>query len=163
MYDDRFRQLTTSKNLIIVLPWHRTSSSEFKTEFERSAEIYFGLKDKGNNLNWKTAMSYDATQALAEGLRQASSNACAIQTLVPSIFNDCLRKNLLMALKGELNQPNGFSAMSAVGKNGVRFDENGDRKSAKVDGVEGIGVFVEICSKVDGEGLNFRHVEECSS
>lgn len=84
--------------MAIAVPWHNPSSA-----FAKTAENFWN-----GGVNWRTAMAYDATQALAEGLRR--------------IHGTPDRRRL----RQELSSPD-FSADGATGK--VEFEPSGDRKS----------------------------------
>lgn len=94
--------------MVMEVPWHNPSS-----EFARKAEYFW----KGA-VNWRTAMGYDATQAMAEGLRRMNG--------IPNRWR----------LRQELSSHD-FSANGATGK--VEFDRSGDRKSSP-----NIGVLVQV-------------------
>ncbi len=95
-----------------IIPWHRSNGTKSKFELE-SAKLW-GTGD----VNWRTAMSYDATMAMVEGLRRSKGNYTRQQ------------------LYKELKNP-AFSAEGATAK--VQFDEKGDRKP-----LPGIGVLVKV-------------------
>ena len=94
--------------MVMEVPWHNPSS-----EFARKAEDFW----KGA-VNWRTAMAYDAAQAMAEGLRRMNG--------IPNRWR----------LRQELSSPD-FSANGATGK--VEFERSGDRKSSP-----NIGVLVQV-------------------
>jgi serine/threonine protein kinase len=98
--------------LRIVIPWHRSNGTKSKFELE-SAKLW-GTGD----VNWRTAMSYDATMAMVEALRRSKGNYTRQQ------------------LYKELKNP-AFSADGATAK--VEFDDLGDRKP-----LPGIGVLVKV-------------------
>lgn len=54
----------SKKKLVITVPWARTDDNS--TEFEKDAETLWG---RGSLINWRTAMSYDATQVILKGLK----------------------------------------------------------------------------------------------
>jgi serine/threonine-protein kinase len=97
--------------LRIAVRWHRSNSANSK--FEQESVKLWGTGD----VNWRTAMSYDATMAMVEALKR--------------IKGDYNRQNLYEALK----EPS-FFAEGVAAK--VQF-ENGDRKP-----LPGIGVLVKV-------------------
>lgn len=84
--------------MTITVPWHNPSSA-----FAKTAETFWQ-----GGVNWRTAMAYDATQAMAEGLRRINGT--------PDRWR----------LRQELSSSD-FSAEGATGK--VEFEPSGDRKS----------------------------------
>ncbi|MCV3215475.1 bifunctional serine/threonine-protein kinase/ABC transporter substrate-binding protein [Plectonema radiosum NIES-515] len=95
-----------------VIPWHRSNGTKSKFELE-SAKLW-GTGD----VNWRTAMSYDATMAMVEALKRSQGNYT--------------RQRLYEALKNPA-----FSAEGATAK--VEFNDLGDRKP-----LPGIGVLVKV-------------------
>ncbi|MGK7883742.1 MAG: ABC transporter substrate-binding protein [Crocosphaera sp.] len=53
------------EEMVLVVPWHRDLKKEFQTKNKQ-------LFDTGN-INWRTAMAYDATQVIIEGLKKATT------------------------------------------------------------------------------------------
>lgn len=153
MYDKRFLS-ATAKDMIIIVPWHRhIQPSKFETE----AKEVFGYKDEKNEeqepfkINWETAMAYDATQALAEGLRKASQS-CFLHPLFlwdKYAQSTCLRKEL----KNTLSNTN-FKANGVLGVDSVKFDQYGDRAKGN-----GIGVLVNVC-EVKNSKVNSQRKEK---
>lgn len=101
------------EKLVIAVPWHR-SESESESPFEKSSWQLWGKA----LVNWRTAMTYDATKAMVEGLN--------------TLGNNPTRSGLYQQLSKKQ-----FSIHGATGK--VEFDENHDRKPFK-----GIGVLVQV-------------------
>ncbi|MEA5598397.1 ABC transporter substrate-binding protein [Rivularia sp. UHCC 0363] len=87
------------RNLIIPIPWFQNEVN--KSPFEADAQELWNAQ-----VNWRTAMSYDATMVITEGLRRMG--------------NDPSREGLQQILSAK-----GFSAEGAAGT--VEF-ENGDRR-----------------------------------
>ncbi len=98
--------------LRIAVRWHRSSSA--KSKFEQESVKLWGTGD----VSWRTAMSYDATMAMVEGLRRTKG-----------IYT---RLSLYEALKNPA-----FSAEGVTAK--VQFNDSGDRKP-----LPGIGVLVKV-------------------
>ncbi|MGB3650367.1 MAG: ABC transporter substrate-binding protein, partial [Rivularia sp. (in: cyanobacteria)] len=103
------------RNLMIPIPWFQNEVNQ--SPFERDAQKLWNAQ-----VNWRTAMSYDATMTIVEGLKRMGNN--------PS------REGLQQVL----SVPD-FSAIGAAGK--VEFDENGDRKITPENNAE-IGVLVQV-------------------
>lgn len=98
--------------LRIAVRWHRSNSANSK--FEKESVKLWGTGD----VNWRTAMSYDATMAMVEALRRTQGNYTRQQ------------------LYEVLNQRD-FSADGVSAK--VEFNNLGDRKP-----LPGIGVLVKV-------------------
>ncbi|MBW4611406.1 MAG: ABC transporter substrate-binding protein [Hassallia sp. WJT32-NPBG1] len=98
--------------LRIAIRWHRSNNANSK--FEQESVKLWGTGD----VNWRTAMSYDATMAMVEALRRTKGNYT--------------RQQLYEAL----NQRD-FSADGVTAK--VQFNDLGDRKP-----LPGIGVLVKV-------------------
>lgn len=128
MYDKNFLDEKT-KDMIAIVSWHRNISP---SDFEKEVKNLFPYA-----INWETAMAYDATQALAEGLRKASQKCfwSSLSFWDKYAQSTCLRKELKNALLDK-----DFKADGAAGKGSVKFDKNGDRIKA-----DGIGVLVRVC------------------
>jgi len=88
------------QNFMIPIPWFQNEANQ--TPFESDAEKLWNAQ-----VNWRTAMSYDATMTIAEGLRRLGNNPT--------------RQKLQEVLSAK-----DFSIKGAAGK--VEFDENGDRR-----------------------------------
>ncbi len=103
------------RNLMIPIPWFQNEDNQ--SPFERDAQKLWNAQ-----VNWRTAMSYDATMAIIEGLKGIDRNPT--------------REKLQQVLSAS-----DFSAQGAVGK--VEFDENGDRRITPENDAE-IGVLVQV-------------------
>lgn len=90
-----------AKGMVVAVPW--VLLSDPNSSFAQSSRQLWG-----GDVNWRTAMSYDATQALAQGLQQAGSTS---------------RDALVTAMHSS-----GFSVEGATGA--VRFLPSGDRNQA---------------------------------
>jgi ABC-type branched-subunit amino acid transport system substrate-binding protein/serine/threonine protein kinase len=101
-----------SDKLRIAVRWHRSNSDNSK--FEQESVKLWGTGD----VNWRTAMSYDATMAMVEALRRTQGNYT--------------RQRLYEVL----SEP-GFSADGVSAR--VQFNDLGDRKP-----LPGIGVLVKV-------------------
>ena len=106
-----------AKNLMIPIPWFQKENQANQSPFESDAQELWNAQ-----VNWRTAMSYDATMVIAEGLRRMDNNPT--------------RKGLQQVLSAP-----DFSAPGAAGK--IEFDENGDRKITRQNDAE-IGVLVQV-------------------
>ncbi|NJO40534.1 MAG: ABC transporter substrate-binding protein [Cyanobacteria bacterium CRU_2_1] len=100
--------------LVVAIPWHRSNSP-----FEQDAQTLFG--DVG--VNWRTAMAYDATQAIIAGLTKNPTRT---------------------GLRQALSRPD-FRADGATGEGTVQFDPQGDRLPGN-----NIGVLVEVAEETNG-------------
>ncbi|MBD2454231.1 ABC transporter substrate-binding protein [Nostoc sp. FACHB-87] len=111
-------------NLIIAVHWHRNDGNNLSIFEQKSRELW-EITDN-TDINFATAMTYDATQALVEGLRRSGNNLT--------------RKRLYE----ELSKPN-FVVEGAQTK--VRFDQNHDRL-VNEQNIQGLVILV---SPKDGE------------
>jgi branched-chain amino acid transport system substrate-binding protein len=89
----------TAQGLVVAVPWHTLSSPN--TEFPAAAYRLWG-----GDVNWRTAMAYDATQALAKGLAKNPSRS---------------------GIQATLSQPS-FNVSGASGS--IKFLKSGDRNAA---------------------------------
>jgi ABC-type branched-subunit amino acid transport system substrate-binding protein/serine/threonine protein kinase len=103
---------TNNPKLRITVRWHRTNGA--KSKFEQESVKLWGTGD----VSWRTAMSYDAAAAIAEGLKRSQGNFT--------------RRRLYEELKKRE-----FSAEGVTAK--VEFNDLGDRKP-----LPGIGVLVKV-------------------
>lgn len=113
------------EKLVIAVPWHR-SESERESPFEKSSRQLWN----GALVNWRTAMTYDATKAMVEGLNKLGNNPTR-----SGLYEQLSKKE--------------FSIQGATGK--VEFDENHDRKPFK-----GIGVLVHVKPNADNKPVFVR-------
>jgi branched-chain amino acid transport system substrate-binding protein len=86
-------------NMVVAVPWVLLSNP--RSPFVQSAKTFWG-----GDVNWRTAMAYDAVQVLANAIRQNPSREGIQQTLA---------------------QPN-FAVTGATGN--IRFLPSGDRNQA---------------------------------
>ena len=63
-----------AEGMIIAIPWHISAS---QSDFPKTSKELWGEVD----VNWRTAMSYDATMALIEGLKDKPTREGLAQTL----------------------------------------------------------------------------------
>jgi ABC-type branched-subunit amino acid transport system substrate-binding protein len=103
---------TNNPKLRITVRWHRSNGA--KSKFEQESVKLWGTGD----VNWRTAMSYDAAVAMVEGLKRSQGNLT--------------RQRLYEELKKR-----DFSAEGVTAK--VEFNDLGDRKP-----LPGIGVLVKV-------------------
>lgn len=97
-------EAVANSGLVIAVPWHNPNP-----EFAQKAQTFWQ-----GTVSWRTAMAYDATQAMVEGLRRING----------SPDRDRLRQVLSRA---------DFSAIGATGK--VKFERSGDRQLSSNTGV----------------------------
>jgi branched-chain amino acid transport system substrate-binding protein len=103
MYTAKTLQVGGSETvgMVLAVPWHILSNTA--ATFPKQAERLWG-----GDVNWRTAMAYDATQAIISGLKQDSTRA---------------------GLQKALADPN-FSAEGAASR--IQFQASGDRNSPAV-------------------------------
>jgi ABC-type branched-subunit amino acid transport system substrate-binding protein len=116
MYDPKF---VSVDNLTVSVPWFRDNAGN--EGFKVKAKKYFDSEE----ISWRTAMAYDATKALIEGLKR-SSDQCSLSKRFPNLLDrydypTCLRKKLRDVLS-----TTGFSAEGANSKDPIEFS-NGER------------------------------------
>ncbi|ALF53384.1 hypothetical protein ACX27_11890 [Nostoc piscinale CENA21] len=111
-------------NLIIAVHWHRNDDNKLSI-FEQKSLRLWETQDN-TDINFATAMTYDATKALVEGLKRSGNNLT--------------RKRLYE----ELSKPD-FVVEGAKTK--VRFDKNHDR----LVNAQNIKDLVFLVSPKDGE------------
>jgi ABC-type branched-subunit amino acid transport system substrate-binding protein len=152
MYKQRYQENPNAEGMIVAVPWYRKDGAP--SEFEDKANDLFAPAQKKVGVSWRSAMSYDATQALAKGLRKASErcNSFISMRRISSLINFspnkksvCLRNELKVILSDE----KAFSADSVIGENKVRFDGFGDRDVKELVGSQ-MGGLVRVERKQDG-------------
>jgi branched-chain amino acid transport system substrate-binding protein len=95
-----------AKEMVIAVPWHQDIDSESTTIFLNQAEKLWVNK----NVNWRTALAYDATQAFIEALKKIDkSNPTRVE------------------IQQKLSE-RGFSADGASGP--IRFLPSGERNAS---------------------------------
>jgi branched-chain amino acid transport system substrate-binding protein len=107
-----------AKNLVFAIPWFQNEANP--SSFEKNAQKLWNTPN--TQMSWRSAMSYDATKAIIEGLRRMDNNPTRER------------------LQQVLSAPD-FSAPGAAGK--VEFDENGDRKITPENNAE-LNVLVRV-------------------
>jgi ABC-type branched-subunit amino acid transport system substrate-binding protein len=127
--------------LVLPVSWHRTAFVNDKF-YAKAKELW------GNNvgITWRTAMSYDATQVIIEGLKRIPSSR------QPS--------------RGELQKIISNSEFKIDGATGrVRFMPSGGRRSGQREGREETDTFlVEVCPGTEsGVGFDFVAEGNCRS
>ncbi|NJM17961.1 MAG: ABC transporter substrate-binding protein [Richelia sp. RM2_1_2] len=110
------------EQMIIAVPWHRSKESENRSEFETKAEELWK-----SQINWRTAMAYDATQVITNVLENLRKNN----------DSDVTSKKLAKSLR------EGYLTTGAAGTS-IKFCSNGDRALET-----GIGVLVEVVQEFD--------------
>jgi branched-chain amino acid transport system substrate-binding protein len=108
-------EAAAKSELVVAVPWHSPNS-----EFAQKANMLWE-----GGVNWRTAMGYDATQAMVEGLRRINGSPER------------------QRLKQVMSRPD-FSAIGATGK--VEFEPSGDRKLST-----NIGVLVQVQPNPKGD------------
>ena len=120
------------QNFMIPIPWFQNEANQ--SLFESDAQELWNAQ-----VNWRTAMSYDATMAIVEGLK--------------AIDGDPTRQGI----QKELSARN-FSIEGAAGN--VEFDENGDRRITPENDAE-IGVLVQVkCDNPTSQDCKFVRVPQ---
>ncbi|MDJ0800722.1 MAG: ABC transporter substrate-binding protein [Calothrix sp. MO_167.B12] len=114
IYEKDMIEHQTKGKLVLAVPWHRGQIK--KSEFEEESQELWGT----THINWRTAMSYDATQAMAEGLRQ---------DIYPT------RENLFKKLSSDNFEAKGASTP-------VQFDSK--THDRKIDEDTQVGVLVKV-------------------
>ncbi|WP_414622184.1 ABC transporter substrate-binding protein [Calothrix sp. CCY 0018] len=118
------------QNFMIPIPWFQNEANQ--SLFESDAQELWNAQ-----VNWRTAMSYDATMAIVEGLK--------------AIDGDPTREGI----QKELSAWN-FSIEGAAGN--VEFDENGDRRITSENDAQ-IGVLVRVkCDNPTSQDCKFVKV-----
>ncbi|MGB6298486.1 MAG: ABC transporter substrate-binding protein [Rivularia sp. (in: cyanobacteria)] len=121
-----------AKNLAIAIPWFQNESNP--TPFEKNAQQLWNAQ-----VNWRTAMSYDATKAIIEGLRRMGKNPTR------------------QGLQQVLSAPD-FSAEGAAGN--IEFDRNGDRKITSENNAK-LNVLVQVkCDTQISQDCKFNQVAQ---
>ncbi len=132
MYRERVKQ--KARNIVVAVPWFQNENEDNQTRFENNAQQLWNAQ-----VNWRTAMSYDATMAIVEGLKQIGRNPT--------------RQGLQQVLSSQ-----NFSAPGAAGK--IEFDRNGDRQITSEKDAE-IGVLVRVkCENSKSENCQFVKIPQ---
>lgn len=143
------------KNLKLFGADSMYNSSWLKQPFAGMVVVAPNRRIRDKNESWRTAMGYDAIQAIARGITNISnSGQCNSYPTNSMEFSKCIRINLPKALMHD-----DFIADGALGPSTVQFDDNGDRvadinkKKQKVD--YGDKLEVLYCIRPKGEKLVF--------
>jgi branched-chain amino acid transport system substrate-binding protein len=94
------------RNMVIAVPWHYTVSSRKSLDFvDKSYKLWCQPQKSEDKINWRTATSYDATNALIEALKDNPNPT---------------RETIQKVLSGNYTMPD----EGVTGK--IRFKNNGD-------------------------------------
>jgi ABC-type branched-subunit amino acid transport system substrate-binding protein len=127
---DDFGAESAGTGLVIFVAWHRENNEDNISAFEEDARTLYGT----SSVNWRSAMSYDSTQAFLSVIQGFSGN-----DEINRIRN---------SMRGKLRSSS-FSAPGVAGPNSVKFGESGNRN---IDDFENeIGVLVEVRCEDDGK------------
>ncbi len=124
--DREHNGVAEAEGMVIAVPWHKDMASA--TNFVKNFQRLWGQID----VNWRTAMAYDATEAFIEALRLINKESP-------------LRKEVRQQLAME-----NFSANAAVGL--VQFERSQDRKA--------VFKLVKIC-RAKSNQYDFVPIEKC--
>jgi branched-chain amino acid transport system substrate-binding protein len=127
LYDGRtiknYGEESALSDLVVSTSWYRTDSP-----FEQNARQLWGNVE----VNWRTAMSYDATKALIQGLWNANCDG---------------RSNCRERLRQAIASPT-FSSEGVAGESSVKFLTSGNRNLQSLD--LKLGGIVQVQQKADG-------------
>lgn len=128
MYDSSFLGKYT-EGMMIYIPWHRhlKDINRGSKKFIENADEMFSTPE----VNWRTAMAYDATKALIQSIKDTSSNFCrfkkfSAQFAFSERYKSCIRKNLIRTLEDRT-----FKADGVFGDDTIAFKRR-DRISDKI-------------------------------
>jgi len=128
MYDQSFFK-PLAERMVVSVPWLRSPDyNEYPIEKMARGRYLIGVGGDPAKISWRTAMSYDATYALAEGIAKASNFSCwkeRLNPLNPDAQLKCIRSNLKSVLTSD------FSSQGSTDEDDahtVRFND-GDRES----------------------------------
>ncbi|MBA3922442.1 MAG: ABC transporter substrate-binding protein [Nostocaceae cyanobacterium] len=119
--------VAAAEGMVLAVPWHQDMASA--TNFVKNSQKLWGLID----VNWRTAMAYDATEAFIEAFRQIKKE-----------------HPLREEVRSKLAEPD-FSAKATAGT--VQFERSQDRKA--------VFKLVKICRDPKSLQYDFVPVEKC--
>ena len=102
-------------DMVVAVPWviQTNAESDFATE---SRQLW------GGDVNWRTAMAYDATIALSEALRVDPSRDGVAQTLIdPSFAAEGATGTIRFLPSGDRNQPMQLVRVAPSGRTGFGY------------------------------------------
>lgn len=109
VYSAKGKLTSLIDKLIIAVQWIRNENPSSLSKLEKQANEIFGYSQQGVLINFRTAMAYDAAQAMVEAIK--------------NVDKDINREKLYQSLRSNLAK---FSATGANTE--VKFDQRGDRK-----------------------------------
>lgn len=146
MYDASFLSEFT-EGMMLYVPWHRDLEDEGSTQFVEKAQGMFGTPE----INWRTAMAYDATRAIIQGISTASEG-CSWEGFLSRRFRrstgylGCIRRNMMQTLRSD-----NFEAGGVFGPRTVRFRGNDRDEDAAP-----LGTFIYVKeSEEEGKDYDF--------
>jgi ABC-type branched-subunit amino acid transport system substrate-binding protein len=120
---DFAKDLLGSVDLMLFGADSMYNSSWLEEPFAGMVVVAPNRKLNNKDESWRTAMAYDAIQALTRGITNIStSRQCYSYQANYSMFTKCIRGSLEKTLIAK-----GFIANGALGPSSVEFDTNGDR------------------------------------
>jgi len=147
MYDASFLYEST-EGMMIYVPWHRDFEDAGSETFVSSASEIFDTTE----LNWRTAMAYDAANVIIQGVKNTTEKYCYFESIFSRIggqskkYTSCLRENLALAL-----EDSSFKSGGVLGAETVFFKENHDRNES----LKQLGTFVQVRENERGDGYMF--------
>jgi branched-chain amino acid transport system substrate-binding protein len=125
-----FGNASEKSKLLVTAPWFR---SQPPSPFEQNAKKIWGTSE----VNWVTAMTYDATQVIITGFK--------------GIKGQINRQSLFTGIRSNIRT---FSAEGATSE--VRFEEGGSRSTSKTS-KDRLGILVKV--KCENSSCNFVEQE----
>ena len=102
--------------MVLAVPWHILGNPE--AEFPKAANQLWGAE-----VNWRTALSYDAAKALIAGIEQNPSRTGVQQTLSASNFSETGAAGAIQFLpSGDRNQAIQLVTIKRGSRSGFGYD-----------------------------------------
>jgi branched-chain amino acid transport system substrate-binding protein len=118
LYNPRILQVgqTNAVGMVVAVPW--IISPNLQSPFVRSAQSLWG-----GDVNWRTAMSYDATRVLLEGLQRNATRQGIQQALSnPEFEIEGATGSVRFLSSGDRNQPMQLTVVEPGSRSGYGFD-----------------------------------------
>lgn len=104
-----------AENMVVAVPW--VISPNLRSPFVATSQQLWG-----GDVNWRTAMAYDAVQVLAEGLRTNPSRQGIQQTLANTFEVEGATGRIRFLSSGDRNQPMQLVTVQPGNRSGYGYD-----------------------------------------
>lgn len=116
LFNPKVLQAGTAADMVVAVPWVLLSNPD--APFAQASRKLWG-----GDVNWRTAMAYDAAMVLVEGMRGGDSRQAVVQTLAaPGFTFNGATGTVKFLPSGDRNQAMQLVKVEAGGRSGYGYD-----------------------------------------